>query len=152
MAYYEIVSNQQNVKAEDWPLKSTVLDAEASQGQWVEQDSNKDAIVANDNTFTAVTHQQGVVRPIWSGKEAPDAQELSQVTTVYGAHEALSDGYHVDPTGLTPARAAWAVKQPIVIVDGLPAPFLDGTDKDYSIVGHVKELADADSRIRFHVL
>lgn len=151
MSYYEIVSNQSGAKREDWPLKSTVSDADASQGMWVEQDSNGEAVQANDGVFTATTHQRGRCRPILSGKEAPDAQELDQVTTVYGPHEALTDGFWADPTALSTARAAWAKEQAVVVVDGKLAPFLDATDKDYAAVGYVKELEDSNGYMRFHI-
>ena len=152
MAYYEIVSNQQGAKAEDWPVKSTVSVADASAGKWVEQDSNNEAVQANDGSTGAAitTNQKGSMRPIWSGKESPDAVELDQVTTVYGAHEALTDGYVEDPTALGTPRPAWAKNQPVVVIDGLLAPCLVGTDEQFA-VGYVKETADANSRMRFHI-
>lgn len=154
MAYYEIVSNQQGVKAEDWPLKSTTTVNDSKKGLWVQQDANGEAIQANDGSTGAaiVSTQKGLMRPIWSGKEAPDAEELDQVTTVYGEHEALSDGWVADPTALATPRPAWGatVNQSVVVIDGQLAPCLVGTDEQFA-VGYVKELEDASGYIRFHI-
>jgi hypothetical protein len=148
MSLYDVVLGQGTIKRSDWSINSAALTDDMKTGRWVYKDATGKA---TKTPASPATMANSVFRPIWSGKEKPDSEETNLVSTIFGEHEALSDGYNADPTALTPVRAAWAVNQAVVTINGELVPYLAGTDNEEAILGHVVELADSQGRIRFHI-
>ena len=146
---YDITKGFSELKRPVWDVKSTALVEDMSTGRFVEL-SGGEAVKAHSAGGAVTYAQKGRVRPIWSGVDRPDGQELQKVVVPFGEHEAETDGYHEDPTSLSTARAAWAEGQALVVVDGKLAPFLDGTDKDYAILGYVVSVP-SDGIIKVHL-
>jgi len=146
--FYDIVQGQGNLRRKDIPIKATAADADMKAGRWVYKDATGYAV---KTPASPALSDYTVNRPGWSGKEKPDAVETNQVTTVFGAHEVLSDGFNANPPGLAPARAAWSVGLGVVTIDGELVPYLAGTDNEEAILGTVEELADSTGRMRFHI-
>lgn len=148
---YDLIAEQPGgTRKEVWQQHSSLAEPDNKQGRFVELNASKYAIKALSGVFTAATLQRsGAVMPIYVGNESPDAKGNSLVTTLVGTHRAKTNGYHADPTALSPVRAAWGatLHQPLVVVDGKLAPYLAGTDADFAIWGHLVATADSEGMI-----
>lgn len=150
MAYtYEITQQLDAIRRPSWLVKSSSLDEDMKTGRFVEI-SGGEAVKAHSGGGAVLKVQKQRVRPIFHGMEKPDAQELKKVTVIYGSHEAKTDGYHADPSALPASRPAWSEGVALVVSDGKLAPFKDGTDKDYSIIGYAVSLP-ADGLLHVHM-
>lgn len=146
MSVYDIVQGQSTLKRADWSINSAALDADMKAGCWVYKDNTGKA---SKTPASPANMDRSVYRPVWSGKECPDAEETGNVSTVFGEHEVETDGYVADPTLLAPARAAWALNQSVVTIDGKLVPYLSGTDLAQAILGHVQEILTG--KLRVHI-